>query len=236
MTVAVKTKKSNQFVYLGLFLIACFVFIYTIESLVAKKEMEPVGFTRAQIEELNSDFKRDLGEEVTILTPGTLGVEKAVINDDVLIIRFYDKGTDNTVHFPVTLICNARTQSLIVKHDLPYQDYADSYSVSDFSVRHYSKGTTTIYEADENRTRAFDTALGDRSLKEMFTYIKTLPSDDLISFVVDQPVVDNDYLTFGAAYSPLYKVSDVVDWLFDVNLDKCSNVELRQKPIYDKNA
>lgn len=217
-------------------ILVLFCVMYYVESLIAKDEMKPVSFTQAQIQELSDNFGTDLGEPVTVIPKGKLGVEYGRVLPNVTAIRFYDREQDDLVHHPITLICNARTQTLLVKHDLEYRDYADEYSVSEFSIRHYAKDTVTVFEADENRVKPFSTNIGDRNLKESIDYIMTLPGDDLISLVVEEPVVDDDYATFGSAYSPMYTVAEFTYLLKLLNLNDCIDVELKQKPIYNKQA
>ncbi|UIS24956.1 hypothetical protein PQC65_gp018 [Aeromonas phage pAEv1810] len=213
-----------------------FAFIYIFEVLAAKDEVKPIGITQAQMEKLSSRFEGDLGEPVTVIPKGKLGVEYGRILPNITAIRFYDRETDDSIHHPITLMCNARTQTLLVNHDLEYRDYADEYSVSEFSIRHYAKGTTTVFEADENRVKPFSTNIGDRNLKEAIEYIMTLPGDDLISLVVEEPVVDDDYATFGSAYSPMYTVAEFTYLVKLLNLNDCVDVELKQKPVYNKQA
>lgn len=217
-------------------ILVLFCVMYYVESLVAKDEMKPVSFTQAQIQELSDNFGTDLGEPVTVIPKGKLGVEYGRVLPNVTAIRFYDREQDDLVHRPITLICNARTQTLLVKHDLEYRDYADEYSVTEFSIRHYAKDTATVFEADENRVKPFSTNIGDRNLKESIDYIMTLPGDDLISLVVEEPVVDDEYATFGSAYSPMYTVAEFTYLLKLLNLNDCIDVELKQKPIYNKQA
>lgn len=199
-----------------------------------KDKMKPIGLDQVQMEELSSSFEGDLGEPVTVIPKGKLGVEYGRILPNITAIRFYDRETDGAIHHPITLMCNARTQSLLVKHDLEYRDYADEYAVSEFSIRHYAKGTTTVFEADENRAKPFSTNIGDRNLKEAIEYIMTLPGDDLISLVVEEPVPDDDYATFGSAYSPMYTVADFTYLVKSLNLNDCMDVEMKQKPVYNK--
>lgn len=213
-----------------------FAIMYYVEMSIAKDEMKPIGFTQAQMEELYGRFEGDLGEPVTVIPKGKLGVEYGRILPNITAIRFYDRENDDQIHHPITLMCNARTQTLLVKHDLEYREYADEYSVSEFSIRHYAKGTTTVFEADENRVKPFSTNAGDRNLKEAIGYIMTLPGDDLISLVVEEPVVDDDFATFGSAYSPMYTVNEFKYLVELLNLDDCSDVEMKQKPVYNKQA
>ena len=213
-----------------------FAVIYVFEILMAKDEAKPIGFTQAQMEELYGRFEGDLGEPVTVIPKGKLGVEYGQIVPNITAIRFYDRENDDRIHHPITLMCNARTQTLLVKHDLEYRDYADEYSVSEFSIRHYAKGTTTVFEADENRVKPFSTNAGDRNLKEAIDYIMTLPGDDLISLVIEEPVVDDDFATFGSAYSPMYTVNEFKYLVKLLNLNDCSDVEMKQKPVYNKQA
>lgn len=217
-------------------ILVLFCVMYYVESLVAKHEMKPVNFTQAQIQELSDNFGTDLGKPVTVIPKGKLGVEYGQVLPNITAIRFYDREQDDLVHHPITLVCNARTQTLLVKHDLEYRDYADEYSVSEFSIRHYAKDTVTVFESDENRVKPFSTNIGDRNLKESIDYIMTLPGDDLISLVVEEPVVDDDYATFGSAYSPMYTVAEFTYLLKLLNLDDCIDVELKQKPVYNKQA
>ncbi len=213
-----------------------FAVIYVFEILMAKDEAKPIGFTQAQMEELYGRFEGDLGEPVTVIPKGKLGVEYGQIVPNITAIRFYDRENDDRIHHPITLMCNARTQTLLVKHDLEYRDYADEYSVSEFSIRHYAKGTTTVFEADENRVKPFSTNAGDRNLKEAIDYIMTLPGDDLISLVIEEPVVDDDFATFGSAYSPMYTVNEFKYLVELLNLNDCTDVEMKQKPVYNKQA
>lgn len=213
-----------------------FAVIYVFEILMAKDEAKPIGFTQAQMEELYGRFEGDLGEPVTVIPKGKLGVEYGRILPNITAIRFYDRENDDRIHHPITLMCNARTQTLLVKHDLEYRDYADEYSVSEFSIRHYAKGTTTVFEADENRVKPFSTNAGDRNLKEAIDYIMTLPGDDLISLVIEEPVVDDDFATFGSAYSPMYTVNEFKYLVELLNLNDCTDVEMKQKPVYNKQA
>ena len=213
-----------------------FVVMWYIGMGTTKDKMKPIGLDQVQMEELSSSFKGDLGEPVTVISKGKLGVEYGRVLPNITAIRFYDREADDGIHHPITLMCNARTQTLLVKHDLEYRDYADEYSVSEFSIRHYAKGTTTIFEADENRAKPFSTNIGDRNLKEAIEYIMTLPGDDLISLVVEEPVVDDDFATFGSAYSPTYTVDEFKHLAGELNFNDCANVEMKQKPIYDKQA
>ena len=213
-----------------------FAVIYVFEILMTKDEAKPIGFTQAQMEELYGRFEGDLGEPVTVIPKGKLGVEYGQIVPNITAIRFYDRENDDRIHHPITLMCNARTQTLLVKHDLEYRDYADEYSVSEFSIRHYAKGTTTVFEADENRVKPFSTNAGDRNLKEAIDYIMTLPGDDLISLVIEEPVVDDDFATFGSAYSPMYTVNEFKYLVELLNLNDCTDVEMKQKPVYNKQA
>ena len=213
-----------------------FVVMWYIGMGTTKDKMKPIGLDQVQMEELSSSFKGDLGEPVTVISKGKLGVEYGRVLPNITAIRFYDREADDGIHHPITLMCNARTQTLLVKHDLEYRDYADEYSVSEFSIRHYAKGTTTIFEADENRAKPFSTNIGDRNLKEAIEYIMTLPGDDLISLVVEEPVVDDDFATFGSAYSPMYTVDEFKHLAGLLNFNDCANVEMKQKPIYDKQA
>lgn len=213
-----------------------FAVIYVFKILTAKDEAKPIGFTQAQMEELYGRFEGDLGEPVTVIPKGKLGVEYGQIVPNITAIRFYDRENDDRIHHPITLMCNARTQTLLVKHDLEYRDYADEYSVSEFSIRHYAKGTTTVFEADENRVKPFSTNAGDRNLKEAIDYIITLPGDDLISLVIEEPVVDDDFATFGSAYSPMYTVNEFKYLIELLNLNDCTDVEMKQKPVYNKQA
>lgn len=213
-----------------------FAVMWYIGISTTKGEMKPIRLDQVQMEELSSSFEGDLGEPVTVIPKGKLGVEYGRILPNITAIRFYDRETDDGVHHPITLMCNARTQTLLVKHDLEYRDYADEYSVSEFSIRHYAKDTTTVFEADENRTKPFSTNIGDRNLKEAIEYIMTLPGDDLISLVVEEPVVDDDYATFGSAYSPMYTVAEFTYLVKLLNLNDCVDVELKQKPVYNKQA
>ena len=72
------------------------------------------------------------------------------------------------------------------------------------------------------------------SEKEAIEYIFTLPGDDLISLVVEEPVPDDDYATFGSAYSPMYTVADFTYLVKSLNLNDCIDVEMKQKPVYNK--
>ena len=230
---------NNKSIHSGVIIFALlFLFgvMYYIHIKNVKNEMGAIGFTKTQMDELSGQFKAELGEEVTTIPRGKLGVEYGRVLPNVTAIRFYDRELDDLVHHPITLICNARTQTLLIKHDLEYRDYADEYSVSEFSIRHYSKGTSTVFEADENRVKVFSTNIGDRDLKEAIEYIFTLPGDDLISLAVEEPVVDDDFTTFGSAYSPMYTVDEFKHLAGLLNFNDCANVEMKQKPIYDKQA
>lgn len=230
---------NNKSIHSGVIIFALlFLFgvMYYIHIKNVKNEMGAIGFTKTQMDELSGQFKAELGEEVTTIPRGKLGVEYGRVLPNVTAIRFYDRELDDLVHHPITLICNARTQTLLIKHDLEYRDYADEYSVSEFSIRHYSKGTSTVFEADENRVKVFSTNIGDRDLKEAIEYIFTLPGDDLISLAVEEPVVDDDFATFGSAYSPMYTVDEFKHLAGLLNFNDCANVEMKQKPIYDKQA
>lgn len=138
-------------------------------------------------------------------------------------VNFINRGTKANPGTIVGLACETRAGVWVMSHNI-YDDRGNETSkATDFSIMNYRPGVTDIRESDEYSGAYFSTANGDSDINKALRGLVKLNPESTIAFTVEQQDVEGYSRTI--AWSPLFKVKDVLKGLKEVNLKKCKNTE-----------
>lgn len=131
-------------------------------------------------------------------------------------VNIIDKSSNPSL---LSIACDSRAGAWAVTHTYTDVNGQPATQGTDFAIMNYREGLTNIREVDE-RGVVFSTADGDTNIVKGLKKLTSLDPKSTVAFVIDRQ--DQNGEAVGYAWSPLFKVEDVIDGLKKIDLSNCA--------------